>query len=339
MVSFTQDIGIDLGTSNVLALVQGKGIVLREPCYVTFDPIKKRVLSIGESARDMLGRTPPNITVVQPMADGVISNYTVAVQMLEHILTKVCGAKRLFKPRVLLTVPSGATGVQVRSIRQAAVEAGAGRADVIVEPMAAALGAGLPIETPVGCMVVDIGGGTTDIAVISLDGIVASRSINVGGIKLDETIARHVKSRYNISIGDRTAEEIKIAIGSAAPLPHEKRLEVRGRDLVSGLPESVVLSTEEIRDALSETIGQIVQRIKLVLQDTPPELASDIMEHGITLTGGGALLQGIGRLIQHMTHVPAKVANDPMSCVILGIGRALAENRGISDSDPSGGTG
>jgi rod shape-determining protein MreB len=337
LVLLSQDIGIDLGTTNVLVHVQGKGIVLREPCVVAYDLVKKRVHSIGESAREMIGRTPPNIAVVQPMEGGVIANYTVAVQMLEYIFQKVCGARRLFKPRVLMAIPSDATGVQARSFRQAALEAGAASADTIDEAMAAALGADLPIDAAAGNMIVDIGGGTTDIAVISLDGIVISRNINVGGATFDDAIARHVKTRYNISIGERTAEEIKIAIGSAAALRDEKRYEMRGRDLVSGLPESVILSSEEVRDALADPLAQIVQRIKQVLEKTPPELVSDIIDQGITLTGGSALLTSFNRLIQHTCHVPTRVAPDPLSCVIVGIGRALAENRGIMrGTSPSG---
>jgi rod shape-determining protein MreB len=331
LLHFSQAIGIDLGTSNVIVTVQGKGIVLREPSVVAVDLTKNRVISIGEAARDMLGRTPGNISAVRPMADGVIANYTVTVQMLEHILHKVCGAKRFFKPQVLLAVPSGITDVQKRAVRQAALGAGAGRAETIEEPMAAAIGAGLPISSPGGNLVVDIGGGTTDIAVLSLDGIVISRSLPVGGFKLDEMIARHIKARYNVAVGDRSAEEIKLAIGSAAPLEREMRYEVRGRDLVTGLPQSVTVTSQEVRDAISESISQIIQRIKHVLEKTPPELASDIMERGITLTGGGALLRGIDKVIAEATHVPTRIADDPISCVALGTARALAERRGIAE--------
>jgi rod shape-determining protein MreB len=265
------------------------------------------------------------------MTDGVIANYTVTQQMLEHIFHNVCGRKRIFKPRVLLAVPSDVTSVQKRAIRQAALGAGARIALTIEEPMAAAIGAGLPISLPGGNMVVDIGGGTTDIAVLSLDGIVLSRSIPIGGIKLDDNIVRHVKSTYNLSIGDRTAEQIKIAIGSATPLDHEVTLEIRGRDLVSGLPQTVVITSEEIREAMAETIMQVVLRVKSVLEKTPPELASDIIERGIVLTGGGALLRNIDKLISASTSVATHIADDPISCVALGIGRALAERRGISE--------
>jgi rod shape-determining protein MreB and related proteins len=331
LLHLSQDIGIDLGTSNVLVHVRGKGIVLREPCVVAIDLAKHSVLSIGHAARDMVGRTPANIAIIQPIVDGVIANSTVAIQMLEHIFQKVCGANRVFKPHVLLAVPSGATSVQTRAIRHSALTAGAGRAETIEEPMAAAIGAGLPISTPGGNMVVDVGGGTTDIAVISLDGIVISRSLTVGGIKFDDTIARHVKSRYNVSIGDRTAEEVKMTIGSATPLASETSHEIGGRDLVTGLPRNVTLTSTEVREALSDSLAQITQRIKSVLEKTPPELASDIMERGITLTGGGALLRNFDRLIAHVTHVPTHLAKDPLSCVVLGVGRALAERRGISE--------
>jgi rod shape-determining protein MreB len=329
LFSLSQDIGIDLGTSNVRVHVRGKGIVLREPCVIAIDMAGNRVISIGDDAREMLGRVPDNISVVQPMLDGVIANSTVAIQMLEHIFRKVCGANRIFKPHVLLAVPSGATSVQTRAIRHSAIAAGAGVADIIEESMAAAIGADLPIETPGGNLVVDVGGGTTDIAVLSLNGIVISRGVAVGGIKFDEAIAKHVKMRYSVSIGDRTAEEVKIAIGSATPLMPETRHEVRGRDLVSGLPRSIMLTSTEIREALSDPLAQITQRIKMVLEKTPPDLASDVMERGITLTGGGALLHNLDTLIEHVTHVPAHLAKDPMSCVVLGVGRALAEHRGF----------
>lgn len=331
MLHLNQDIGIDLGTANVLVHLRGKGIVMREPSVVAIDLVTKRVKVIGEKAREMLGRTPVNIVAIRPMTDGVIADYTVTQKMLEYIFQKICGGNMLFKPRVLLAVPSGVTSVQKRAIRQAALGAGARIALTIEEPMAAAIGAGLPISSPGGNMVVDIGGGTTDIAVLSLDGIVLSRSLPVGGIKLDDNIIRHVKNTYNLSIGDRTAEQIKIAIGSATPLETEVTLEVRGRDLVTGLPQTVVITSEEIREAMAETVQQIVNRVKNVLEKTPPELASDIIERGIVITGGGALLRHIDRLISKSTCVPTHVADDPISCVAIGIGKALAERRGISE--------
>lgn len=329
MFKFTLDIGVDLGTANVLVYVHNRGIVMREPCVVAINRVTNRVMAIGEKAREMLGRTPQNITAVRPMTDGVIADYTVTKKMLEHIFHRICGVKRVFRPRVLLAVPSGVTSVQRRAFTQAALAAGAGIALTIEEPMAAAIGAGLPIATPGGNMVVDVGGGTTDIAVISLDGIVISRSLPAGGIKLDENIARHIKATYNLFVGEGSAEQIKIQIGSAAPLEKEVSMEVRGRDLVSGLPQTITVTSVEIREAMSEPISQIVARVKNVLEKTPPELASDIIERGIVLTGGGALLRGLDRLISDATRVPARVADDPISCVALGTGKALAERRGI----------
>jgi len=327
----SQDIGIDLGTANVLVYVHGKGIIMREPSVVAMDVNSRRVRAVGEKAREMLGRTPVNIVAVRPMTDGVIADYTTTQRMLEHILHKVCGVKRLFKPRVLLAVPSGVTSVEQRAVKQAALAAGAGEALTIEEPMAAAIGAGLPISSPGGNMVVDIGGGTTDIAVLSLDGIVLSRSLRIGGMKLDDVIIRHIRLAYNLLIGDRTAEEIKITIGSASAQREETAMEVRGRDLLSGLPQTVVVSSQEIRECLAEPISQIVTRVKHVLEKTPPELASDIIERGIVLTGGTALLRGLDTLIAETTNVPTRVADDPLSCVALGIGKALEQRRGITE--------
>ena len=328
---FSQDIGIDLGTANVLVYVHGKGIIMREPSVVAMDVNTRKVRAIGEKAREMLGRTPVNIVAVRPMTDGVIADYTTTQRLLEHILHKVCGVKRVFKPRVLLAVPSGVTSVEQRAVKQAALAAGAGEALTIEEPMAAAIGAGLPISSPGGNMVVDIGGGTTDIAVLSLDGIVLSRSLRIGGMKLDDVIIRHVRQAYNLLIGDRTAEEIKIAIGSAVALREETHMEVRGRDLLSGLPQTVVVSSQEIRECMAEPILQIVTRVKNVLEKTPPELASDIIERGIVLTGGTALLRGLDTLIAETANVPTYVADDPLSCVALGTGKALEQRRGITE--------
>ena len=328
---FSQDIGIDLGTANVLVYVHGKGIIMREPSVVAMDVNTRKVRAVGEKAREMLGRTPVNIVAVRPMTEGVIADYTTTQRMLEHILHKVCGVKRLFKPRVLLAVPSGVTSVEQRAVKQAALAAGAGEALTIEEPMAAAIGAGLPISSPGGNMVVDIGGGTTDIAVLSLDGIVLSRSLRIGGMKLDDVIIRHIRQAYNLLIGDRTAEEIKIAIGSAVAQREESVMEVRGRDLLSGLPQTVTVTSEEIRECMSEPISQIVSRVKNVLEKTPPELASDIIERGIVLTGGTALLRGLDVLIGQTTNVPTRVADDPLSCVALGTGMALEQRRGITE--------
>ena len=331
MIRLSQDIGIDLGTANVLVYVHGKGIIMREPSVVAMDVNTRKVRAVGEKAREMLGRTPVNIVAVRPMTEGVIADYTTTQRMLEHILHKVCVVKRLFKPRVLLAVPSGVTSVEQRAVKQAALAAGAGEALTIEEPMAAAIGAGLPISSPGGNMVVDIGGGTTDIAVLSLDGIVLSRSLRIGGMKLDDVIIRHIRQAYNLLIGDRTAEEIKIAIGSAVAQREERALEVRGRDLLSGLPQTVTVTSEEIRECMAEPISQIVSRVKNVLEKTPPELASDIIERGIVLTGGTALLRGLDILIAETTNVPTRVADDPLSCVALGTGMALEQRRGITE--------
>ncbi len=328
---FSQDIGIDLGTANVLVYVHGRGIVMREPSVVAMNVNTRRVIEIGEKAREMVGRTPVNIAAVRPMTDGVIADYTTTQRLLEHILHKVCGVKRLFKPRVLLAVPSGVTSVEQRAVKQAALAAGAGEALTIEEPMAAAIGAGLPIDAPGGNMVVDIGGGTTDIAVLSLNGIVLSRSLRIGGMKLDDVIIRHIRTNYNLLIGDRTAEEIKIAIGSAVAQREESRLEVRGRDLLTGLPQTVEVTSQEIRECMAEPISQIVARVKNVLEKTPPELASDIIERGIFLTGGTALLRGLDVLIAETSNVPTYVADDPLSCVAIGTGRALEQRRGITE--------
>jgi rod shape-determining protein MreB len=333
LFSLTPEIGIDLGTANILVYVRGKGIVLREPSVVAIAARTKKVLAVGEEARLMIGRTPGNIVAIRPMSEGVIADYTTTEKMLEHLIKRVVGHKRLFKPRVLVCVPSGVTSVERRAVLQAAKEAGAGEAYTIEEPMAAAIGAGLPISNPGGNMVVDIGGGTTDIAVISLEGIVISRSLRAGGNKMDEVIMRHIKTVYNLMIGDRTAEEIKIKIGSAYPLPQEMVMDVRGRDLVAGLPRTVEVTSEEIREALSEPVTQIVERVKSVLEQTPPELSADIIERGIWLTGGGALLRGLDRLLSAATDIPVYVAEDPLSCVAIGTGRALEELRAISQSD------
>ncbi|MDX1934836.1 MAG: rod shape-determining protein [Capsulimonadales bacterium] len=332
----TPELGIDLGTANILVYKRGQGIVLREPSVVAIDKYTKKVKAVGEEARLMLGRTPGNIVAIRPMSDGVIADYTTTEKMLGHLIAKVSGPWRhvmAFKPRVLVCVPSGVTSVEKRAVLQAAVAAGAGEAATIEETMAAAIGAGLPIATPGGNMVVDIGGGTTDIAVISLGGIVISRSLRVGGNKIDEVIVRHIRNAYNLMIGDRTAEEIKIKIGSAYPLEQEMRLDVRGRDLLAGLPKTVVVTSEEIREALAEPVSNIVDKVKGVLEQTPPELSSDIIERGITLTGGGAMLRGFDRLLSLATGIPVKVADNPLDCVVIGTGRALEEFRAIRQSD------
>lgn len=325
------EIGIDLGTANLLVVVRGKGIVMNEPTVVAINTNGK-VLAVGNEARDMLGRTPGNITAIRPLKDGVISDYTTTLKMLEYIFDKVCGSRRIFHPKVLICVPSGVTNVERRAVVNAAREAGAGEAMTIEEPMAAAIGAGLPIASPGGNMVIDIGGGTTDIAVISLGGIVLSHSLRVGGNKIDEAIIRHMRNAYNLMIGEPTAEEIKIKIGSAYPLEPELRMEVRGRDMVAGLPKTVEIASEEIRDALTEPIRQIAEKLCNVLEETPPELSSDIIERGITLTGGGALLRGLDQLLYRVTDIPVRVADNALNCVVIGTGRALEEFEAIRAS-------
>ncbi|MFA4030035.1 MAG: hypothetical protein GDYSWBUE_001430 [Candidatus Fervidibacterota bacterium] len=316
-------IGIDLGTANVLVYVKGRGIVIREPSVVATERKTGKLLAVGEEARRMIGRTPGNIIARQPLRDGVIAEYNVTLAMLRYFIRKACGKWQLTKPDVVISVPSNVNSVERRAVLEAAKEAGARRAFTIEEPMAAAIGAGLPINEPGGCMVVDIGGGTTDIAVISLGGIVVSDCIRVGGMKMDEAIMRYIRREYNLMIGEQTAEQIKIKIGSAYKLPTEMALEVKGRDMVAGLPKVVRVTSEEIREALAEPVNQIVERVKGVLEKTPPELAADIIVRGITLSGGGALLRGIDKLIQNETGVPVRVADDPLSCVGIGTGLAL----------------
>jgi rod shape-determining protein MreB len=331
-VKLIPELGIDLGTANILVYQRGKGIVLREPTVVATAKPSNRVLAVGEEARLMLGRTPGNIVASRPLRDGVIADYTTTLKMLQYLFDKCCGKRRWLKPRVLICVPSGCTNVEMRAVVQAAKEAGAGEASTIEEPMAAAIGAGLPISMPGGNMVVDVGGGTTDIAVISLGGIVTSKSPRIGGNKKDEAIIRHIRTAYNLMIGARTAEEIKIKIGSAYPLQPEIRMEVRGRDSVAGLPKTVEVTSEEIRDSMAEPVNAIVEKVCQVLEETPPELSSDIIERGITLTGGGALLRGIDQLLNVATDIPVKVAENPLTCVAIGTGRALEEMPAIRRS-------
>jgi rod shape-determining protein MreB and related proteins len=328
------EIGIDLGTANIIVYRRGKGIVLSEPTVVAISVNNGKVLAVGNEARDMLGRTPGNIKAIRPLKDGVIADYTTTLKMLEYIIDRTCGTRFPFRlrPTTLVCVPSGVTNVERRAVIQAAKEAGAGQAMTIEEPMAAAIGAGLPISAPGGNMVVDIGGGTSDIAVISLGGIVLSHSLRVGGNKLDEAIVRHIRNAYNLMIGEPTAEEIKIKIGSAYPLAQELRMEIRGRDLVAGLPKSIEITSDEIREALTEPVRQIVEKLCTVLEETPPELGSDIIERGITLTGGGALLRGLDRLIFQETDIPVRVADNALNCVAVGTGRALEELSAIRSS-------
>ncbi len=320
------DIGIDLGTANVLVHVRGKGIVLREPSVVAKDKRTNRTLAVGEEARLMLGKTPSHIVAIRPLRDGVIADFEVTEAMLNYFIKKVTKNRSLFstifkpKPNVVICVPAEITSVEERAVRDAAKLAGARSVDIIEEPMAAAIGAGLPIDDPSGSMVVDVGGGTTDVAVISLGGIVVAESLRVAGNKMDEAIIRYTRRVYNLMIGERTAEEIKIKIGSAYRLENELAMEIRGRDLINGLPKTVKITSEEIREALSEPVGAIVEAVKSVLEKTPPELSSDIIDRGVILTGGGALLRGFDKLLTEVCGIPVIVADDPLSCVALGTG-------------------
>ncbi|MEA2682786.1 MAG: rod shape-determining protein MreB [Chloroflexota bacterium] len=319
----SKKIGIDLGTSTVLVYVKGEGIVLNEPSVVATNEKGDRILAVGKEAAEMLGRTPGNIVAIRPMREGVIADFVVTEGMLHHFITKVCGRQRIFKPDIMICVPSGVTGVERRAVVEAAVQAGAKTAYLIDEPLAAAIGANLPISTPSGNMICDIGGGTSEIAVISLGGMVVANSIRVGGNKFDDAIANHVKKRHNLMIGDRTAEEIKIQIGSAIPLQEELSMSVRGRDMVAGLPKNQVITSQEITEAIQDQLAAIVQGIRVVLEQTPPELSADIYDKGIVLSGGGSMLRNIDRYVSQQTGVPAIVAEDPQTCVATGTGLAL----------------
>jgi rod shape-determining protein MreB len=326
MRGFSRDIGIDLGTATTLVYVQGKGIVLREPSVVAIRTDSNAILAVGEEAKKMVGRTPGNIIAIRPMRDGVIADFDITKAMLDHFISKVNPRKGLFRPRVIVGIPSGVTEVEKRAVIEAALQAGAKEAHTVEEPMAAAIGAGLPVEEPTGSMVVDIGGGTTDVAVISLGGIVTNKSLRVGGDEMDEAIINYIKREYNLMIGERTAEEIKIQIGSAFPKPKEETMDIRGRDLVSGLPKTLKISSTEILEALKDPISSIIEAIKMTLEKTPPELAADIMDRGIMLTGGGALLSGIDKLIREETGMPVQLADQPTDCVALGAGKILEES-------------
>lgn len=319
------DIGLDLGTANVMVFVKNKGIVLHEPTVVAMDKENGRIIAVGAEARRMLGRTPGNIIALRPLRDGVIADYDVTEKMLRYFISKADGGwKFFFRPRLIICIPSGVTGVEARAVKQAAVQAGAKEAHLIEEPLAAALGADLDISQPSGTMVIDIGGGTCDIAVLSLGGIVCSNSLRVGGDKIDEAIVRYIRREYNLAIGERTGEELKMEIGSADLQEAEnKSMEIRGRDMISGLPRGVVVSRRQVHDAIKETLDFIVSGVKEVLENTPPELAADIVNKGIILTGGGALLDGMDRLLIRETGLPVYIADDPMSCVAKGTGRAL----------------
>ncbi len=320
---FSRDIGIDLGTANTLVHVKGRGILIREPSVVAINKGNMQVLAVGQAAKDMIGRTPGNIIAVRPLKDGVIADFDVTQAMLRHFIRKVSHASIISKPRVVVCVPSGVTEVEKRAVEEATYSAGAKEAYLMEEPMAAAIGAQLPIEEPAGSMVVDIGGGTSEVAVISLGGIVTSKSLRIAGDELDEAIVNYIKREYNLMIGERTAEQIKINIGSAYPKMKEEKMQIRGRDLLTGLPKNIEVSSGEIEEALSEPVSAIVDAIKVTLEKTPPELASDIMDRGIMLTGGGALLDGLDKLIKEETGMPVNIAESPLDCVALGAGKVL----------------
>jgi len=322
-----KEIGIDLGTVSVLVYVRGRGVVLQEPSVVAVTLKDSHIVAVGEEARQMLGRTPDTIEVTRPLKDGVIANFTVTYTMLDYFIRKVVGNFPLLrvKPVVAISVPVGVTSVESRAVRDAALRAGAREARLIPEPLAAALGAGLPIHTPTGNMVMDIGGGTSEAAVVSMYGIVVSSSVRVGGLKIDEAIMNYVRRKYNLLIGEHTAEQIKIQIGSALPLEEPLSMEVRGRDQVAGLPKTLTISSEEVTEAITEPLTEIVKVAKNVLEQTPPELISDIIDRGIVLTGGGALLRNLDRLLTQETGVPCYVAENPVACVATGAWRALEQ--------------
>jgi len=332
-----KEMGIDLGTVNVLVYVRGQGVVLQEPSVVAVSVHERKIIAVGEEARAMLGRTPGTLEVVRPLRDGVIANYTVTERMLRYFIRKAGGASWFFRPRVMISVPYGVTSVERRAVREAALDAGAGRAHLIPEPLAAAIGAGLPVDTPSGNMVVDLGGGASEAAVVAMNGIVVANSVRVGGLRLDDAIIAYVRRKYNLLIGQPTAEEVKIRIGSALPLDPPLKMEVQGRDQVTGLPRIVTLSSDEVTEAINEPLMAMMGVIKGVLERTPPELASDIIERGIALVGGTALLRKIDELVTRETGVPAWVAEAPMACVAIGAGKALEQyeilRRSVPDMD------
>lgn len=327
---FSTDLAIDLGTANTLVYVKGKGIVANEPSMVAVyrdNRGNQRILAVGEEAKEMLGRTPGNITPIRPLREGVIADFEAAEQMIRYFIIKAHNRKALVRPRVVVCVPSGITPVERRAVKESAESAGAREVYLVEEPMAAALGAGLPIMEPSGSMIVDIGGGTTEVAVISLAGIVVSHSVRVGGDKMDEAIAQYVRRKYNLFIGERTAEKIKLSLGNAYPVDEEKTMEIKGRDLLSGIPKTYEISSSEVREALSDPLQQIVDVIKTTLEKTPPELASDIVDKGIILTGGGALLKNIDVLIRNAVNLPIVIVDDPLTAVVMGSGKLLDDMR------------
>lgn len=334
---FVQHIGIDLGTVNVLVYTRGRGIVLSEPSLVALSLSDSRIVALGEEAKTMLGRTPENIEVMRPMRDGVIADYMVTEAMLRYFITKVCGRLQLMvgvKPDIAISVPVGVTSVEERAVHDAAIAAGGRSAHLVPEPFAAALGAGLPIHTPTGNMVVDIGGGASEAAVVSMNGMVVSGSVRVAGLKIDEAITTYVRKKFNLMIGEQTAEDIKIQIGSALPMEEELTIEVRGRDQVQGLPRTIRVSSNEITDAIAEPLQAISAVVRSVLEKTPPELASDIIDRGMVIVGGGAQLRNIDRFLTKETGVPCYAAENPMACVAIGAGKTLEQLEMIKKSMP-----
>jgi rod shape-determining protein MreB len=324
---FSNDMGIDLGTATTLVYLKNQGIVLCEPSVVAVQAGTSNVLAVGEEAKRMLGRTPGNIVAIRPMRNGVIADFEITEAMLRYFIKKVHNSRRLVRPRMVIAIPSGITEVEKRAVKDSALHAGAREVFMIEEPIAAAIGVGLPIHEPSGSMIIDIGGGTTEMAVISLAGIVFAKSIRIAGDEMDEAIINYLKKTYNLMIGERSAEDIKMKIGSVYPLDEEMTMEVRGRDLVAGLPKMITVSSEEIREALAEPVAQITEAIRITLERTPPELSADLMEKGLILAGGGSLLRGFDKLIAEETGLPVHVAEDPLTAVALGTGKVLSEIR------------
>jgi rod shape-determining protein MreB len=320
---FTNDIAIDLGTANTLVYIKGNGIVLNEPSVVSVDQKTKKVYAVGAEAKSMLGKTPDHITAIRPLKDGVIADFEITEVMLREFIKKAQKKRFFIRPRIVISVPSGITEVERRAVTDSAQNAGAREVYLVAEPIAAAIGVGLPVDKPSGNMVIDIGGGTTEIAVIALNGIVTDISIRVGGDEMDEVIVQHIKKAYNLLIGDQTAEHVKMVIGSATKLKQEEEMEIKGRDLVSGIPKTLRISSVEIREALAEPMSQIVAALRTALEQTPPELAADIVDRGIVMTGGGSLLRGLDMLFKEETNLPINVVEDPLTCVVLGSGKIL----------------
>ncbi|MGB2600485.1 MAG: rod shape-determining protein [Candidatus Omnitrophota bacterium] len=324
---FSSDMGIDLGTASTLVYLKNEGIVLCEPSVVAIEAGTSNVLAVGEEAKRMLGRTPGNIIAIRPMRDGVIADFEITESMLRYFIKKVHNSRRLVRPRIVIAVPSGITEVEKRAVKDSALHAGAREVFMLEEPVAASIGVGLPIQEPSGNMIIDIGGGTTEMAVISLAGVVFSKSIRIGGDEMDEALINYLKRTYNLMVGERTAEEIKIRIGSGYPMEEEMTMDVRGRDLVAGLPKMITITSEEVRESLAEPIAQIVEAVRITLERTPPELSADLIEKGLILAGGGALLRGIDKLIAEETGLPVHLADDPLTAVVLGTGKVLSELR------------